>query len=230
METQITAIKFEMANGKKTGKSFVFKLDPKKMARYKTEATVRKKIEEYVSRSGIFKRDEMKDVKYNMKDFLEEWKKQLPIVAAEEMTRHEISSNATGSRTTPNRITRLGANEIFVFGSNAQGLHYGGAAKQAFESFGAIMGQGHGLQGKSYAINTMSGLRDMAEDVKAFVEFAKGHPEKRFLVTPIGCGIAGSHASDVAPLFESCKNLGNVCLPAEFWDIIGYPYEHESLQ
>ena len=48
MEIQITAVKFEIINGKKTGKSFAFKLDPKKMAVYKTEATLRKKIDEYI--------------------------------------------------------------------------------------------------------------------------------------------------------------------------------------
>ena len=55
----------------------------KKMAKYKTEATVRKKIEEYVAKSGVFKRDDLKDLRYDMKDFLEEWKKQLPIVEEE---------------------------------------------------------------------------------------------------------------------------------------------------
>ena len=77
MEIQITAIKFETINGKKTGKSFSFKADPKKLAVFKTEATLRKKIKEYVAKSGIFKNEELDDVKYNMKDFLEEWKKQV---------------------------------------------------------------------------------------------------------------------------------------------------------
>jgi hypothetical protein len=76
MKIKISAIKFELVNGKKTGKSFSFEMDPKEMAQYKTETTLRKKIEEYVAKSGIFKRDELKDLKYSMKDFLEEWKKQ----------------------------------------------------------------------------------------------------------------------------------------------------------
>ena len=80
MEIQITAIRFETVNGRKTGKSFTFKLDPKKMAVYKTEVILRKRIEEYVAKSGIFKKEELDDVKYNMKDFLDGWKKQ---VAAE---------------------------------------------------------------------------------------------------------------------------------------------------
>ena len=93
MEIQITAIKFETVNGKKTGKSFSFKADPKKLAVFKTEATLRKKIKEYVAKSGIFKNEELDDVKYNMKGFLEEWKKQVAIVQAEELAKLEASPN-----------------------------------------------------------------------------------------------------------------------------------------
>lgn len=220
MEISITAIKFEIVNGKKTGKSFAFKLDPKKMAVYKTEATLRKKIDEYVAKSGVFKSSELKDVKYSMKEFLEEWKKQLPIVKAEELEKLEASTNNPGTRITPDRITRLAPNEVFVFGSNEQGLHYGGAARVALTHFGAIMGQGVGLQGKSYGIPTMSGIGIMDQYVKEFCEFAKANPDKRFLVTPIGCGIAGFSESEVAPLFECCRDVENVTLPASFWDIL----------
>ena len=114
-----------------------------------------------------------------MKDFIDEWKKQLPIVEAEELAKLEVSPNNPESRVTPDVITRLAPNEIFVFGSNEQGLHYGGAAKAALDNFGAIMGQGNGLQGKSYAIPSMSGLDVMREYVEEFCEFAKAHPEKR---------------------------------------------------
>ena len=112
MEIQITAINF--------------KADPKKLAVFKTEATLRKKIKEYVAKSGIFKNEELDDVKYNMKDFLEEWKKQVAIVQAEELAKLEASPNNPDSRITPDMITRLAPNEVFVFGSNEQGLHYGG--------------------------------------------------------------------------------------------------------
>ena len=220
MKIKISVIKFEVVNGKKTGKSFSFEMDPKEMAKYKTEATVRKKIEDYVAKSGVFKRDELKDVKYSMKEFLEEWKNQIPIVEQEELAKLEASTNNPGTRITPDVITRLGASEVFVFGSNEQGLHYGGAAKAAMENFGAIMGQGNGLQGKSYAIPSMSGLGVMGEYVKEFCEFAKAHPEKRFLVTEIGCGIAGYSVSDVAPLFECCLDVDNITLPASFWDLL----------
>ena len=220
MEIQITAIKFETVNGKKTGKSFSFKADPKKLAVFKTEATLKKKIKDYVAKSGIFKKEELDDVKYNMKDFLEEWKKQVAIVQAEELKKLEESPNNPGTRITPDMITRLASNEVFVFGSNEQGLHYGGAAKAALENFGAIMGQGNGLQGKSYAIPSMSGIGVMGEYVKEFCDFAKSYPEKRFLVTEIGCGIAGYSISDVAPLFECCRDVENISLPASFWDFL----------
>lgn len=227
MEIQITAFKFEVVDGKKTGRSFAFKMDPKKMAIYKTEATLRKKIDEYVAKNGVFMREELKDLKYKMKEFLEEWKKQIPVVEAEELAKADASPNNPDSRITPDNITRLGANEVFVFGSNEQGLHYGGAAKAALNSFGAVMGQGNGLQGKSYAIPSMSGLGIMGEYVKEFCEFAKAHPEKHFLVTPIGCGIAGFHESEVAPLFEICRDVKNISLPASFWDVIGAPSANE---
>lgn len=228
MKIKISVIKFEVVNGKKTGKALSFELDPKEMAKYKTEATVRKKVEEYVAGLGVYKHEELKDLKYSMKDFLEEWKKMVPVVEEEELAKLMKSENNPDTRITPGRISRLAPNEIFVFGSNAQGMHYGGAAKQAVESFGAIMGQGHGLQGKCYAINSMSGIAGMIQDIDAFTEFAKAHPEKRFLVTLIGCGIAGFHPSDVAPLFKECKEIENVCLPQEFWNIIGEPETAEK--
>ena len=227
MEIQITAIKFEIVNGKKKGKSFSFKVDPKKLAVFKTEATLKKKIKEYVAKGGVFKKDELDDLKYNWKDFLEEWKKQVAIVEAEELAKLEASPNNPESRITPDVITRLAPNEVFVFGSNEQGMHYGGAAKAAYENFGAVMGQGNGLQGKSYAIPSMSGLGIMGEYVKEFCEFAKAHPEKHFLVTPIGCGIAGFSEDEIAPLFEICRDIDNISLPASFWDIIGEPSAKE---
>ena len=221
MEIQITAIKFETIDGKKTGKSFSFKVDPKRLAFFKTEATLKKKIKWYVEKSGVFKKEELDDVKYNMKEFLEAWRKEVAIAQAEELKKLEASPNNPGTRITPDHITRLAPNEVFVFGSNEQGLHYGGAAKAAHENFGAIMGQGNGLQGKSYAIPSMSGIGVMGEYVKEFCEFAKANPEKRFLVTEIGCGIAGYSIGEVAPLFECCVEVENITLPASFWDIIG---------
>lgn len=126
-----------------------------------------------------------------------------------------------GHRVTPNRIDILNENEIFVFGSNIKGFHDGGAAALAVSKFGAIRGQGEGLQGQSYAIPTMEGLDNMRMAISRFADFAAQHPEHHFLVTRIGCGIAGYSASQVAPLFKECIHLENVALPADFWTVLG---------
>lgn len=223
MNIKINIVKYEIICGKKIAKAFTFPMDPKKMAQHKTEATVKKKILEYIVQNRMFKKEELKDLKYDMKDFLEAWKKEVAIAKTELLKNLEASPNQPENRITPEHIDRLGANEIFVFGSNAQGLHYGGAARVAVEKFGAIMHQGHGMQGKSYAINSMSGIPDMKQDIDAFCAYAQAHPETHFLVTPIGCGIAGYRPEDVAPLFADCKELSNVSLPASFWKFIGSP-------
>ena len=124
-------------------------------------------------------------------------------------------------RVSPDRIDHLEDNEIFVFGSNAQGLHQGGAARHARHHFGAIMGQGEGLQGQSYAIPTMEGLTEMRHAIHRFAMFASEHPHLRFLVTRIGCGVAGYSVDQVAPLFKECIDLENVALTADFWKILG---------
>jgi len=126
-----------------------------------------------------------------------------------------------GPRVTPQMIRQLGENEIFVFGSNANGYHRGGAAAFAMREFGAVWGQGEGLQGKSYAIPTMEGLDQLREAVNRFTAFADQHQELRFLVTMVGCGIAGYSPRDIAPLFKGCIDLENVALPIEFWNVLG---------
>ena len=124
-------------------------------------------------------------------------------------------------RITPNHISKLAESEIFVFGSNLDGHHYGGAARIAEEKFGAIFGQGVGLQGQSYAIPTMHGGVDVIKPyVDEFIEFAKQHPELTFLVTRIGCGIAGFKDSEIAPLFKGALGMANIALPQSFMDII----------
>ena len=128
-------------------------------------------------------------------------------------------------RVTPEYIRELREGQIFVFGSNEEGRHAGGAARLAFESFGAVWGQGRGLQGRSYAIPTMSGsLQAIAREVDEFIRFADVHPEMTFLVTRIGCGIAGYTDEQIAPLFAGASSLPNVYLPASFWKILNYRY------
>ena len=124
-------------------------------------------------------------------------------------------------RITPRWIDSLKENEIFVFGSNLAGMHGGGAARIARLHFGAVMGKGVGLQGQSYAIPTMQGgVETIRPYVNDFLDFAKHHPEMQFLVTPIGCGIAGFEAEDIAPLFEEAKQIKNISLPESFWEVI----------
>ena len=116
-------------------------------------------------------------------------------------------------RTTPERITSLGPNEIFVFGSNLAGMHGGGAAWVAYRKFGAIMGQGVGLQGRSYGIPTMQGgVETIKPYVDEFIEFAKSRQDLTFLVTRIGCGIAGFTDEEIAPLFEKAHEVANIVL------------------
>ncbi len=115
-------------------------------------------------------------------------------------------------------ITELEKNEVFVFGSNGHGAHLGGAAATAVRKFGAIMGQSEGLQGQSYAINTMDSKDEMLSQIERFLEFAKNHPELTFYVTEIGCGIAGYTQSEIAPYFGNVPN--NVILPKLFLEVL----------
>ena len=122
---------------------------------------------------------------------------------------------------TPEFISELKENEIFVFGSNLAGAHAGGAARIALEKFGAVWGQGVGLQGRSYAIPTMQGgVETIKPYVNEFIDYAYHHSELIFLVTRIGCGIAGFTKEDIAPLFGPAVNLQNVILPKDFADYL----------
>jgi hypothetical protein len=124
---------------------------------------------------------------------------------------------------TPNMISALKENEIFVFGSNLGGMHGGGAARAAYNRFGAVWGQGVGLQGQSYAIPTMQGgVETIKPYVDEFIAFAQAHPELKFLVTRIGCGIAGFRDEQIAPLFAAAidQDKDNIILPREFVDAI----------
>ncbi|MBQ4021092.1 MAG: hypothetical protein II613_00920 [Bacteroidales bacterium] len=122
------------------------------------------------------------------------------------------------NRVTPNYISKLADGEIFVFGSNLGGMHGGGAARIALEKFGAVWGQGVGLQGQSYAIPTMQGgVETIKPYVDDFIAFARTHPGMRFLVTRIGCGIAGFTDAEIAPLFKDAVAVSNICLPDTFW-------------
>ena len=129
-------------------------------------------------------------------------------------------------RITKNLITELSANEIFVFGSNESGRHGKGAAKTAMK-WGAVYGQAQGLQGRTYGIPTVNAsiskslkLYKIRTYVDNFIIFAQIHHELHFLVTEIGCGLAGLNKKQIAPLFKEALSLGNVSLPAKFVRIL----------
>jgi hypothetical protein len=119
-------------------------------------------------------------------------------------------------------ITELKPNEIFVFGSNYAGRHGKGAALTALHKFGAISGRGCGIMGQSYGIATKDSnlkvlpLTSIQPQIRRFLEYAEGHPELNFIVTPIGCGLAGYKPKDIAPLFYFFKMPLNVMLPEVF--------------
>lgn len=123
------------------------------------------------------------------------------------------------------KIDVLEKDEIFVFGSNLAGQHKGGAAKAAHLKFGAKWGVGVGLTGQAYAIPTMQGgVETIKPYVDEFIKFAKKHTNLKFLVTRIGCGIAGFKDEEIAPLFSNAMTAYNIFLPKEFYDIIVAPY------
>ncbi len=130
------------------------------------------------------------------------------------------------SRTTHHNITSLEPNQIFVFGSNEGGKHGAGAAKQAMK-WGAKWGTAEGLAGQTYAIPTKNFLITKTLSVSKiggyidnFVEFARQRPDLEFLVTEIGCGLAGLTPEQVAPLFAESRAVPNVKLPARFIKIL----------
>lgn len=125
---------------------------------------------------------------------------------------------------TPEYINEIMDNEIFVFGSNLSGIHGAGAAKIALDKFGAVYGKGIGFYGKSYAIPTKDEnvmtlpLSKIEVYVNNFIKFAEQNPKNNFIVTKIGCGLAGFRVEDIAPLFKNALSIKNIILPKEFVD------------
>ena len=122
-----------------------------------------------------------------------------------------------GERVAPDVVRTLRQDELFVFGSNINGFHTGGAAGQAVIQFGAVMGQGEGLQGQSYAIPTVgNSFSDLKKAIERFTEFVVLHPQKKFVLSAIGCGNAGYTPGQIAPLFKTAYEFGNVYVPSIF--------------
>jgi hypothetical protein len=129
-------------------------------------------------------------------------------------------------RISSDRIDSLKENEIFVFGSNLAGKHGKGAAKTALK-WGAKWGQAKGLQGRTYGIPTKDAsvkrvlsVIEIERFVNEFIEFARKSPEKIFLVTEIGCGLAGYKPKEIAPLFMEASEVFNIYLPRRFWRVL----------
>lgn len=129
---------------------------------------------------------------------------------------------------TPEKITEMEDDGIFVFASNSMGHHGGGSARMAYEKFGAVWGNGYGIQGRSYAIATLTksssdttsikkSLGDIYMQVQQLYEYARKNADKTFYVTKIGTGLAGFAMEDMACLFH-CSGVvpDNVVLPIEF--------------
>jgi hypothetical protein len=120
----------------------------------------------------------------------------------------------------PEHIDFLKSEQVFVFGSNRQGYHGGGAAAFAHRYFGAEWGVGEGITGKCYALPTMEGEKSFYDAIDRFTEHALADPDHNYLVTAVGCGIAGYTPEDVAPYFMEAASLPNVYLPQCFWDVL----------
>lgn len=125
-------------------------------------------------------------------------------------------------RVSAKNIDKLEDDEVFVFGSNTEGMHAGGAARMAM-NWGAVYGKAFGLQGKTFAIPTVDYTRsgkmsvdEIKKYVDEFLDFTIKNKDKKFLVTEIGCGIAGFKVSEIAPLFRKALEYSNVYLPERF--------------
>lgn len=133
-------------------------------------------------------------------------------------------------RVSAKHIDKLEDNEVFVFGSNTEGMHAGGAARMAM-NWGAVYGKAFGLQGKTFAIPTVDYTRsgkmsidEIKKYVDEFLDFTIKNKDKKFLVTEIGCGIAGFKVSEIAPLFRKALEYSNVYLPERFINYLKYNY------
>jgi len=132
------------------------------------------------------------------------------------------------NRITTEPILTLQHNEIAVVGTNEGGRHRKGFALYCFENFGAILGQGFGLQGRCFGIPTKDNSRPLqtlsvskiTPYVDRFIDFAESRQDLIFKVSKVGCGLAGYEPEEIAPLFKRAVPLKNIHLPREFWDIL----------
>jgi hypothetical protein len=131
------------------------------------------------------------------------------------------------NRITSDNIVNLRENEVFVFGSNEGGKHGRGAAATAHRDFGAEYGLGFGFSGQTFAIPTKNRyvsdtlpLHKISDYIRRFGLYAQENPDKIFLLTEIGCGLAGLKVEDVAPLCEILIYIENIHMPLQFWECL----------
>lgn len=112
---------------------------------------------------------------------------------------------------------------MFVFGSNRAGRHGKGAAKFARDHFGAVVGQGEGRQGNSYAIPTKDASlgpldwdKDIDPAIGRFCEYARSRPDEQFHLTPVGCGLAGHSKKKLVLSLRKHALPSNVLLTASW--------------
>ena len=161
------------------------------------------------------------NAKYSFNILMEDEMSRTSFSKRENSGNYYTKKEVNPDRITPEMVTSLKENEIFVFGSNIYGEHNGGASAYALHYFGAINGQSEGLQGQAYAIPTDGvSLKELYAAVCRFCQFATDNSELTFFVTRIGCGTAGWSVYNIAPMFANCAKLDNVKLPKEFWDYI----------
>lgn len=135
-------------------------------------------------------------------------------------------------RVTPEDMGDLTKNQVFVFGSNESGIHGAGAAAYANKVFGAALYVGYGPTGRCFAIPTKDWeiktlpLEVVKVYVERFIAFTKGWHQhhKEFMVTKIGCGLAGFTVEQIAPLFKDCRDQKNIWLPQDFHDVLDGTY------
>ena len=155
------------------------------------------------------------DITADMPKVPKKLQSQQPVVPSQQMMQY-----------TPENVTSLQPNQVFVFGSNAEGVHGKGAALLAKQKFGAKQGQAEGLQGQSYAVITKknwrveksSTLQEIGKGLQDMLLFAKNHPEKQFLVTKLGSSLAGYTVEEIKGLFQKLEKVipDNVVLPKEY--------------
>lgn len=139
---------------------------------------------------------------------------------------NKLMASSLDIRIAGTNIQELEKYEVFVFGSNEAGIHGAGAAKLAREKFGAVDRKGWGHHGQSYAIPTKDRrfkpllIEAIQLHVNDFIKYAKENPQFIFLVTEIGCDLAGYRAESIAPLFKDAGPVTNIHLPLKFWNVL----------